>query len=186
MAGRIHQNQMDGVLCRKGKIVETGALGKVYKDGEVIIRQGDKGDSIHVIQDGQAEVVKEIHGAFLRLAILGKGDIFGEMAILDHEARMATVRALGAARILTIDKENFLRRIHEDPSLAYRLLQVMSGRVRLLGEQVARFGSSLPDRCTSPAPELYTREKFRAFCKRHLLMILRPTACTSKFLPMYE
>lgn len=166
--------------------METGALGKVYTDGEVIIRQGDKGDSIYVVQDGQVEVVKEVDGVYLQLAVLGKGDIFGEMAVFDHEVRMATVRVVDTARILTIDQKNFIRHIHEDPSLAYHLLQVMSGRVRLLGEHVARFGSTLPDRRTSPKPEPHTHDKLWAFCKRHLSFMLRPASCTSKFLPIAE
>jgi CRP-like cAMP-binding protein len=116
--------------------MKTGVLGKAYLDGEVIIRQGDKGTSMYVVQDGYVEVVKEIDGQHSRLAVLGKGDFFGEMAIFEHEIRMATVRALGPALILTIDQKNFLRRIHEDPSLAYRLVQVMSSRLRKLAEEV--------------------------------------------------
>jgi CRP/FNR family cyclic AMP-dependent transcriptional regulator len=117
--------------------MKAGALGKVYPDGEIIIRQGEKGDCIYVVQDGFVEVVKEIDGYNLQLAVLGKGDFFGEMAIFEHEVRMATVRASGEARVLTIDKKNFLRRIHEDPSLAYHLVQVMSSRLRKLGERKA-------------------------------------------------
>lgn len=166
--------------------MDTGALGKVYTDGKVIIRQGDKGDCIYVVQEGQVEVVKEVDGVCLQLTVLGKGDIFGEMATFDHEVRMATVRVMGAARILTIDQKNFMRRIHEDPSLAYHLLQVMSGRVRLLGEHIARFGSALPNQCTSPKPEPQTPEKFWAFCKRYLSLMPRPAAFTSKFLPLAE
>ena len=118
-----------------------GALGKLYPDGEVIIRQGDTGNSMYVIQDGNVEVIKEIDGQEVTLAVLGKNDFFGEMAIFENEVRTATVRALGAARILTIDSRNLLRRIHEDPSLAYRLVRVMSTRVRKLGEGYAYFSN---------------------------------------------
>ena len=82
------------------------------------------------------EVIKEVNGRAIQLAILGKGEFFGEMAIFEQEARAATVRALVPARIITIDQKNILRRIQEDPSLAYRLVQVMSGRVRKSGEQL--------------------------------------------------
>lgn len=116
----------------------TGALGKVYQDGEVIVGQGDVGDSMCVIQEGEAEVVVERHGAEERLAVLGAGDFFGEMAIFESEVRMATVRAVGEARVLTVDKRSFLRRIHEDPSLAYRMVQTMSRRLRDLAAEVVR------------------------------------------------
>jgi CRP-like cAMP-binding protein len=118
--------------------METGALGKVYQDGEVIIRQGDAGDQMYVIQEGKVEILKEIHGRSLRLAVREQGDFFGEMAIFEREVRLTTVRALGAVRLLTIDKKNFLRRIHEDPSLAYRMVQTMSHRIRELSTEVSQ------------------------------------------------
>jgi CRP/FNR family cyclic AMP-dependent transcriptional regulator len=118
--------------------METGALGKEYLDGEVIIRQNEWGDCMYVIQEGQVEVIVEMDDDRVRLAIRGKGDFFGEMAIFEREVRMATVRALGKVRVLTIDKKNFLRRIHEDPSLAYRLVQSMSARIRELSAEVVQ------------------------------------------------
>lgn len=116
----------------------TGALGKVYEDGEVIVRQGEAGDCMYVIQDGQAEVVVEKAGEEARLAELGEGGFFGEMAIFENEVRMATVRAVGQSRVLTVDEKSFLRRIHEDPSLAYRMVQTMSHRIRDLDAEVVR------------------------------------------------
>ena len=119
----------------------TGALGKVYQDGEVIVRQEEVGDCMYVIQEGQVEVVLEKGGKEVRLAVRGEGEFVGEMAIFEREVRMATVRALGQARVLTIDKKNFLRRIHKDPSLAYHIVQTMSRRVRELTEELARLKS---------------------------------------------
>ena len=116
--------------------MDVGALGKVYQDGENIIRQGEIGDSMYVVQDGQVEVVRDAADTEVQLTTLGKNEFFGEMAIFGHEIRSATVRALGTARILTIDHKNFLRRIHEDPSLAYRIMEVMSNRIRRLSEDV--------------------------------------------------
>ena len=122
----------------KKSILDTGILGRVYQDGEVIVRQGEVGDCMYVIQEGQVEVVVEKAGEEVRLMVLDTGELFGEMAIVEREVRMATVRALGQARILTIDQKNFLRRIHKDPSLAWRIVQTMSRRIRELGIEVAR------------------------------------------------
>lgn len=118
--------------------METGALGKTYQDGEVIIRQGDDGNCMFVVQDGEVEVVRETGDKGIRLAVLKTGDFFGEMSIFEREVRAATVKALGQARILTVDKKGFLRRINEDPSLAFRLVQTMSRRIRDLNSEVAR------------------------------------------------
>jgi CRP-like cAMP-binding protein len=116
----------------------TGDLGKIYQNGEVIVRQGEIGDCLYVIQEGQVEVLLEKDGEETRLRVAGKGEILGEMAVFERVTRSATVSALGEVRVLTVDKKNFLRRIQEDPSLAFRLVQMMSRRVRELSDEVAR------------------------------------------------
>ena len=118
--------------------MESGALGKLYRDGEFIFHQGDAGDCMYVIQAGQVEIVQERDGKQVRLAVRGEGDFFGEMAIFEREVRSATARALGDVRVLTLDKMTFLRRVHEDPSLAYQILQKMSSRIRELSAEVVR------------------------------------------------
>lgn len=114
--------------------MNTGALGKLLPDGEVIVRQGEVGNCMYVIQQGQVEVLLKKGNADVCVAVLGEGDFFGEMALFDQEVRSATVRARGEVRILTLEKRTFLRRIHEDPSLAFRMLEKMSRRVRKLNE----------------------------------------------------
>jgi CRP-like cAMP-binding protein len=121
---------------------KSGALGKAYLDGEVIVRQGEVGDCMYVIQEGQVEVVAEQDGNELRLNVLEAGQFFGEMAIVEREARVATVRALGAARVLTVDKKSFLSRVHKDPSLAFRIMETMSRRIRELDAEVTRLRGS--------------------------------------------
>ena len=118
--------------------MKPSALGKTYGDGEPIARQGEIGECMYVIQQGQVEVVREQDGTEVQLATLEEGDFFGEMALFDRERRSATVRALGEARVLTVDKRTFLRRIHEDPSLAFRIVKGMSQRIRKLDAHVAR------------------------------------------------
>ena len=98
---------------------------------------------MYVIQAGEVEVVHEAGGAEVALAVLGAGDVFGEMALFDREARSATVRAKGEARVLTLDKRTFLRRVHEDPSVAFRILQRMSHRIRQLNDEIARLSAEM-------------------------------------------
>jgi len=116
----------------KGTMDRPSPLGKMYRDGEVIVREGETGDCMYVIQEGQVEVWFETEGTQARLAVMGEGDFFGEMALIEQEVRSATVRALGGVRVLSVDKVTFLRRIHEEPSLAYRIMQKMSRRIREL------------------------------------------------------
>jgi CRP-like cAMP-binding protein len=115
-----------------------GALGKIYLDGDPIVRQGEIGDCMYVVQTGEVQVVLGGEGAEQHLAVLGPGDFFGEMALFEREVRSATVRARGEARVLKIDKKTLLRRITEDPLLAVRFLETLSRRIRDLNERCAR------------------------------------------------
>lgn len=116
-----------------------GALGKVYVDGENIIRQGETGDSMYVVQGGRVEVLQESKkSGEQHLAFLNAGDFFGEMSVFEKEVRSATVRAAGEARVLKIDKRALLTRIREDPLLAMNLLKTMSHRIRRLNEEISR------------------------------------------------
>lgn len=114
-------------------------LGRDYGDREVIVKQGEPGDCMYVIQDGQVEAVAEVGGREMRLRTLGPNDFFGEMALFGPESRSCTIRALGKARVLTIDKKSFLAGIQEDPSLAFRIVKVMSQRVRDLTDRLADY-----------------------------------------------
>jgi CRP-like cAMP-binding protein len=118
--------------------MKGGELGKVYQDNEIIITQGEVGDCMFVIQEGKVEVSVEAGGQEVHLAFRGEGDVLGEMAVFEREVRLASVRACGVVRALTLDKRNFLRRIQEDPSLAFRIVETMSRRIRELSEEMVR------------------------------------------------
>lgn len=119
------------------------ALGKLYRAGEPIVRQGEQGSQMFVLQRGRVEVIREGDGGEIRLGVLGPGDVFGEMAIFEHEVRSATIRALEDSRVLTVDRRTFLRRVQEDPSLAFHILRSLSHRVRELDGEVSRLRSGL-------------------------------------------
>jgi CRP-like cAMP-binding protein len=115
----------------------SGTLGALYRDGDVIIREGEMDDCMYVIQSGRVEVVLSGERGEQHLAFLGPGDFFGEMALFEHQKRSATVRSAGDSRVLKVDKKTLLRRIGEDPLLAMNLLQTMSHRIRDLNAEIA-------------------------------------------------
>jgi len=123
---------------KKGVLIMVkGALGKVYADGKVIIKQGHAGKCFYVVQSGRVEVVQSSDHGEQHLAFLETGDSFGEMAIFEKVVRSATIRAVGEARVLKVDKKTLYRRIQEDPLLAVGLLKSMSHRIRDLSAQLA-------------------------------------------------
>jgi CRP-like cAMP-binding protein len=117
--------------------MESGQLGKIYEDGDFVFRQGDPGECMYMIQEGVVVIVGRGGDREVVLARLGAGDFFGEMALVDREPRSAEARAEGRVRLLTVDRKMFLRKVHEDPSLAFRILEKMSGRIRELNRRVS-------------------------------------------------
>ena len=119
------------------------ALGKVFQPGENIVTQGEVGDCMYVIQQGEAEVLKDVEGKQIRVDTMRGGDIFGEIAIVEHTTRSSTVRAITEVHAMTIDRKTFLRRVQEDPSLALNVLKVMAHRVRSLDQELAVLKQSI-------------------------------------------
>jgi hypothetical protein len=124
--------------------MKMGELGRTYRQGETIFHEGEKGDNMYVIQSGTVDVVRRGNEGEVRLAELGPGEIFGEMAMFGRNIRSATVRAAGEVRVMTVDRKIFMQKIHQDPSLAFRIMEKMSQRIRNLNDELARL---------SPNPE---------------------------------
>lgn len=116
--------------------MDSGLLGKSFGHGELIVREGDTGDKMYVIQQGEVEFVKKHEGQEVTLGVGRKGDFFGEMALFGPQVQGASVRARGDVQVLTVDKRNLLRRIQADPSLAYRIIETLSHRNRELWDGV--------------------------------------------------
>jgi CRP/FNR family transcriptional regulator len=110
-------------------MINNSDSGEVYEDGAIIIQQGDAGSAMYVIQKGEVEVLRLHDGKAIRLAVLGQGDIFGELSLFGNNKRSATVRALGDTRVLAVEKNVFLRRIQEDLTLALRTFHNMAARL---------------------------------------------------------
>lgn len=112
--------------------MKPGAIGKLYNTGDIIVSEGDTGDCMYVIQEGTVEVIQTVDRRNINVAYLKEGDFFGEMAMFENENRPVSVRAMGKVRVLTIEKKNFLRRIHEDSSFAFNIIKNLSHRISIL------------------------------------------------------
>lgn len=115
---------------------EEGSLGKDYKDGDNIFKENSVGREMYIILTGRVKVIKEKEGVETTLAILEEGDFFGEMSLFDNNPRSATVKAMGNVKLLEINQKNFLKKISRDPSLAFRMLEKMSQRIRKTDDKI--------------------------------------------------
>jgi len=106
------------------------SLGRTYQDGELIVHMGDAGDNFFVVQEGKIEITVSVNGQTVSLAVCGQGEIIGEWSGDGDTVHSADIRARGETRVVTVHRKHLLRRMHEDPTLAFRILETMSLRIK--------------------------------------------------------
>jgi hypothetical protein len=102
--------------------------------GHFVFREGDGGSEMYIIESGNVEVLRAGRGE--PLALLGPGDFFGEMAILEDQPRFASVRAKSAARLLKVDRAAFAGMLRENFEIAVRIMRKLVSRLRRTEEQL--------------------------------------------------
>jgi CRP-like cAMP-binding protein len=98
--------------------------------GDALAAEGDEGEALFVITDGELEVVKRSRSADVPLARLGPGEIVGEMAVLEGSPRNATIRAVATSRVIAIGREVVLELVRTRPSAAMSIIRTVTGRLR--------------------------------------------------------
>lgn len=125
-----------------------------FKDGDLIFEEGDLGTDMFIVQQGKVAIVKEYKGREQQLAMLGQGDFFGEMSVLEDLPRTATARAVGACRLLQINGSTFDQMLRKNPEIAVRMMRKLSRRLR---ETDMRLREALGSE-ESQAPEMPTAD----------------------------
>ena len=115
---------------------------RVYESGDVIFSEGDVTNEMFIIQEGKVVITKKVAGREVFLAMLERGDFFGEMALLDSQPRNATCMAIVRTKLVAIKSGELLMKLRRDPTLALEMLQTMSRRVRFLDDQLAELMQS--------------------------------------------
>ncbi len=104
-------------------------FGKTFKANQIIFCEHEPGDDFYLIQTGKVRLNKVVGTKEKTLDILGEGDIFGEMAILEEAPRSATAIAQEPVTALNFNKANFETLLVSDPQLAIKLLKIFSKRI---------------------------------------------------------
>ena len=124
----------------------------IYKAGERIFSEGQLGKEMYVVESGRIRIFLTSQNRELTLAVLMRGDFFGEMALLEDLPRSASASAIEETRLIAIEKEDFKYLIREHPEIAMKVLGRFSGRLRdadslinllLLGENTGLIISEL-------------------------------------------
>jgi len=107
-------------------LLRADADAENYQPGDVIVTEGEPGDRMYILLEGT--VVVSVEGR--DIINLGPGNIFGEMSVINEEARSATVRARDAVRVVAITRKRFLFLTQQTPYFALHVMQLLSDRIR--------------------------------------------------------
>jgi CRP/FNR family cyclic AMP-dependent transcriptional regulator len=113
-------------LNRVGKLM----VSRPVKAGEVIIKEGDQAAGFFIISTGMVEVVHDVDGTAEKLAELGPGDFFGEMALFEGFPRNATIRATEDTECLAMTRWDFTAEMKNHPEIAVGMVTVLVRRLR--------------------------------------------------------
>jgi CRP/FNR family cyclic AMP-dependent transcriptional regulator len=117
--------------------VASLAARRSYKKGAVVFMQGDSGDALYSVAAGKVRISASApDGTEVFLNIMESGDTFGEIALLDGEARTATATTMQESHLLVIPRTQFMRLLETEPLLAVHLLKLFCERVRWTSEMV--------------------------------------------------
>lgn len=122
--------------CTRAEIeaIEAVAQESAFRPGQIIVTQGTPGTAFYLILSGRVEIVRDSSS----LGALGPGDFFGEMSLLDNAPRSASISALEETSCLMLSSWDFKALLERHPSIAIKLLEVLSRRLRVTDERVGR------------------------------------------------
>jgi CRP/FNR family transcriptional regulator, cyclic AMP receptor protein len=110
---------------------------KSYPKGSVILFEDDPGDSLFVVRDGRVKVVLiGEDGREVILGVLGVGEYFGELSLIDDRPRSAHVIAMEDSNLLVLRREDFRNRVESSPRVAWSLLTELSRRLRRADDKI--------------------------------------------------
>lgn len=118
----------------------TSGAKKAYtvelKEGEYVFREGELGTEMYIINEGKVEILNQVGDEEQLLAVLEKGDFFGEMSVLEDLPRAASARAATDIRLLPINGSTFDQLLQGNPEIAVRMMRKLSRRLRETDEML--------------------------------------------------
>lgn len=119
-----------------------------FSSGQIIFHLGDPGGLLYIITEGKVKISHSTpDGQEALLAIMGRGQFFGELALLDETPRSATAEAIEPTETLTLHRTEFMRFIDMHPAFARHVLYILARRIRYMNHQISDiFFLDLPGR----------------------------------------
>jgi len=140
--------------------ISSVAVPRSFPSGVRVFHEGDHSDACYLVRSGDLRVTREHpDGRAIALATLGPGDIFGELAMLDGEARSASVETLAESELLALPAVDMRRLLADRPEISVKLIAALTRRLRETNERVARQSfQTVPSRVAGVLTQLIAEE----------------------------
>ncbi|MES0491154.1 MAG: Crp/Fnr family transcriptional regulator [Leptospirales bacterium] len=112
-------------------------FGSNYSENTVIFREGDVGDCMYIIQEGEVSISKKGQNSDFVLAVLKTGDFFGEMTLFTNPNRVATAKVTIESVLLKIDKSSFDYMVQKNVPFAVRMIEKLCDRLKKVDDQLS-------------------------------------------------
>jgi CRP/FNR family transcriptional regulator, cyclic AMP receptor protein len=136
------------------------AVPRSYPKGVRVFHEGDRSDACYIVRSGDLRVTREHpDGRAIALATLGPGDFFGELAMLDGEARSASVEALSESELLALPAADVRRLLRGSSEITVKLVVALTRRLREANERISRQSfQTVPSRVAGVLSQLIAEE----------------------------
>jgi CRP/FNR family transcriptional regulator len=140
--------------------IASVAVPRSYPRGVRVFHEGDHSDACYIVRSGDLRVTREHpDGRAIALATMGPGDIFGELAMLDGEARSASVEALSECELLALPATDVRRLLQASSEITVKLVVALTRRLREANERIARQSfQTVPSRVAGVLSQLIAEE----------------------------
>ena len=119
--------------------------GRAFEPGELIFEEDEEGDHMFIIQEGQVEISRTINGKEVAMALLEKGEFFGEMAIVNRIRRTARARARLRTLLLAFDRVGLEQLVEKNPKIALSIIDRLCRRLGTGNSQIRQMSQVLDE-----------------------------------------
>ena len=125
------------------RVVAMMGESQAYRARERLFEKGDEGDAAFIIIDGEVEVLVPVDGGEQSVAVLGEGEIFGELAVICDQTRSTAIAARTELEVLRLGRDVVLNLMREFPDILLEMVRILGGRLERTTQELSKARASL-------------------------------------------
>jgi CRP-like cAMP-binding protein len=131
------------VDLKRLRVVAMMGESRTYRAGERLFEQGDEGDAAFIIINGEVDVLVQVDGGEQSVAVLGKGEIFGELAVICDQTRSSAIAARAELDTLRLDRNMVLNLMREFPDISLEMVRILGARLEKTTRELSQARAAL-------------------------------------------